>query len=95
MKFELDKYTPVGNQVLLEIVTKAKSDTGLIIYAEEKEEKFLTVVKTGNKCENVKPGDLVLLGPTNVSITLAYKGKTYKQVPEYSILGFMKQTNAT
>ena len=91
MKFDLSKYMPLGSQVLLEVITKEKSDTGLIVFAQEKEEKFLKVVKSGSKCEYVKEGQFVLLGPTATTLELHHKGKTYKQVPEIVIAGIMTE----
>lgn len=89
---ELSSYEPIGNQVLCEAFIPDKTEGGLIIPVESrKKTRIMTVIKVGKACENaIKPGDKVILGDVSRVVELKFGKIDYVQVPEYSLIGFVR-----
>lgn len=87
----LKDYQPMGNQVLCQPYIPKKTNGGLLIPLKaQKRTRLMKVIKKGTLCENVAINDIVVLGDTNTTVELTFDNILYVQVPEFTIVGYIR-----
>lgn len=86
---QLDSYEPLGNRVLLKVVTKTESAGGIIL-GKEVQERWMEVVKVGYLVEKevLNIGDTALMGqPIQGLVQMKFGDEDYVQVNLNDIVG--------
>ena len=88
MKFTLDKYMPIGTEVLLKPNIKTHSEGGVIL-GQEKVDRWFEVIKVGTMVSDViQPGDYVIFDMGgSPQMNLTFEEELYIQINMHSIKG--------
>lgn len=95
-KFNIDLstiYEPANGSVVLEVIMRDKTKSGIIIPEQSREkDKVQIVVAVGSECKRIKKGNWVLVGPNSRPMVLGLVyGESdpiqYIQVYEHDIMG--------
>ena len=89
MIIDIDKYEPVGDQILCELLKITMSKGGMHIPdTAQKHQKFMQVIMKGEMCTpRIKIGDFVIIGPTNSATPFMVDKREMLQFPEHVIIG--------
>lgn len=86
MKVNLSEYEPLGNNVLLKMNSKTKTDSGLFL-PKAVNERWMEVVKKGPMVELLEIGDVALVGESSAPMKLTFGDVNYLQIAEFAIVG--------
>ena len=67
----LDEYTPLGNDILVEVKEVEKTKAGVLL-PQPQRDRIMKVLKVGSVVDGCKPGDWVLIGPHGNGVELPF-----------------------
>ncbi len=85
---KLSNFLPTFRQVLFSSEDITKSNGGIYIPEIAQKEKSFTVIKVGQDCSTIKPGDRIVIMDGILPHTVTLDGDVYYLITEQQIIGY-------